>query len=154
MDEGLKLDTFEEVVDFAIRNEIAAADLYTGLAEASNVAGIKRMFQQFANEEKGHRMKLEGIKEGKTSLPLKATVADLKLAEYFVEVAPKPDMNYQDTLIFAMKKEKEAYVLYTKLAEHVEDPAIKELFFALAQEEAKHKLRFEMEYDDEIMKGN
>jgi rubrerythrin len=30
----------------------------------------------------------------------------------------------------------------------VSDPELKNLMLALAQEEAKHKLRFEVEYDD------
>ena len=40
------------------------------------------------------------------------------------------------------------------LSDATDDPGIKDLFLMLAQEEAKHKLRFEMEYDDEIMTDN
>jgi hypothetical protein len=31
---------------------------------------------------------------------------------------------------------------------------MKTFFLALAQEEAKHKLRFELEYDDQILRDN
>jgi rubrerythrin len=51
-----------------------------------------------------------------------------------------------------MKKENAAFKMYTELASQTPDPKIKETFLALAQEEAKHKLRFEMEYDEEILK--
>ena len=36
----------------------------------------------------------------------------------------------------------------------MQDPELRKMFLSLAQEEAKHKLRFEIEYDDEIMKEN
>ena len=53
-----------------------------------------------------------------------------------------------------MKKEKAAYRLYLDLAAVGEDEELTDMFLSLAQEEAKHKLRFEIEYDDEIMKEN
>ncbi|MCP4711824.1 MAG: rubrerythrin, partial [Planctomycetes bacterium] len=53
-----------------------------------------------------------------------------------------------------MKAEKAAYKLYSNLATAVDDPALKETLLGLAQEEAKHKSRFEIEYDDNILKDN
>jgi rubrerythrin len=47
-----------------------------------------------------------------------------------------------------MKKEKAAFKLYNDLAGAVENVKVRTLFLALAQEEAKHKLHFEIEYDD------
>ena len=44
--------------------------------------------------------------------------------------------------------------IFEYLAEEVEDTALRETFLALAQEEAKHKLRFEIEYDDVILREN
>ena len=35
-----------------------------------------------------------------------------------------------------------------------DDGNLRETFLALAQEEAKHKLRFELEYDDYVLKEN
>ena len=56
--------------------------------------------------------------------------------------------------IVAMQREKAAYRLYTDLANNIDDPEMKELFLGLAQEEAKHKLYFEVQYDDQILKHN
>jgi rubrerythrin len=61
-------------------------------------------------------------------------------------------MNYQDALVLAMKKEKAAFRLYLDLANEVQSEDQKDLFLALAQEEAKHKLRFEIEYDEVVLK--
>ena len=44
--------------------------------------------------------------------------------------------------------------LYSDLAELTTDPAQKGIFLQLAQEEARHKLRFEIEYDDFILQEN
>jgi rubrerythrin len=63
-------------------------------------------------------------------------------------------MTYQEALLFAMKSEKAAFTLYTKLAEVADDAALARIFQSLAQEEAKHKLRFEVEYDDHVLEGN
>ena len=63
-------------------------------------------------------------------------------------------MSYQDALTLAMKKEKAAFRMYTVLADKATDPVVKTLFLKLAQEESKHKLRFEIEYDDYILKEN
>jgi rubrerythrin len=53
-----------------------------------------------------------------------------------------------------MKAEKAAFTMYTKLAELTDDPSFTRIFRSLAQEEAKHKLRFEIEYDDHVLEGN
>jgi rubrerythrin len=79
-------------------------------------------------------------------------VTDLKIADYVVDVEPGPNMDYKDTLILAMKKEKASFHLYTDLAEVVENEAQRKMFLSIAQEEARHKLRFEIEYDDVVLK--
>ena len=63
-------------------------------------------------------------------------------------------MTYQDALILAMKKEKYAFKLYTNLADYAKAENLKNIFLMLAQEEAKHKLRFEIEYDEFVLKEN
>jgi len=90
-------------------------------------------------------MKING-----TTMPMEK-VTNLKIADYVADVEPKPDMDYQDTLIMAMKKEKASFLLYTNLAEEVKNQVQKQIFLSLAQEEAKHKLRFEIEYDNEVL---
>ena len=63
-------------------------------------------------------------------------------------------MTYEEALIFAMKKEKKAFMLYMKLADQSETPELKRIFLSLAEEESKHKLSFELEYDNYILKEN
>jgi rubrerythrin len=63
-------------------------------------------------------------------------------------------MTYEEALVVAMKKEKAAFKLYTKLAEKAPTEDLKDVFLSLAAEESKHKLRFEVEYDDYVLREN
>ncbi|PKL46815.1 MAG: rubrerythrin [Planctomycetes bacterium HGW-Planctomycetes-1] len=149
-----KFKISDDILDFAIENEIKAYKLYTNLAAKMDNPEMAGVFEKFAVEEKDHRKQLEDIKKSKTFHVNDKQVADLKIANYTVAVEPTGDMNYQATLVLAMKKEKKAFLLYTNLAALAEDVTIKQLFQSLAQQEAKHKLRFELEYDEVILKDN
>jgi len=139
----------EDVLDFAIAAEEAAVEFYTRLAGQMAAPAMREALEGFAREEMGHKAKLLGIKAAGGGFgPSPTTVMDLKIADYMVDVKPGPDMQYADALVVAMKKEKAAFRLYTDLAAMTEDEGLKAAFAALAQEEAKHKLRFEIEYDD------
>jgi len=148
----MSLDSIEQILDFAIGEEEKAARFYTELAEKVPHKSMKDVFLGFADEEKGHKAKLLGVKEGNLLLSSKKKVQDLKIADYLIDVDPSEEFDYQKALIVAMKAEMIAIKLYQYLAEKADDPEMKGLFLDLAQEEAKHKLRFEIEYDDEILK--
>ena len=81
-------------------------------------------------------------------------VMDLKIADFLVHTETKEDMSYTEALSLAMKREKAAYKLYLKLAERAPNGEMQKIFHGLAQEEAKHKLRFELEYDEFVLREN
>ena len=143
----------DEVLEFAIDREIEAHRLYIDLAARTQNPVMRKVFEDFAKEELGHKAKLETMKKGKTvaSAPV---APDLKIADYVVGVEPTPNMDYKDVLILAMKKEKASFRLYTDLAAEVKNEAQSKTFLSLAQEEARHKLRFEIEYDNVVLKEN
>ena len=146
--------SIDDVLDFAIQSEQEAVDFYTNLANESKNQAMCEVFIQFANEEKGHKKRLQNIKREETFEFSDEKVIDLKIGDYLIDVKPATDMSYQDALILAMKKEKSAFKLYLDLAGIAPNSNLKNTFLALAQEEAKHKLRFEIEYDDNILKEN
>ena len=115
---------------------------------------MRAEFLQFAGEERGHRVKLEKVKSGRKLLGLDKQVQDLKISDYTVDVALGDDPDYQSILLFAMKQEKAAFRLYSTLAEMAPEPELKTMLLDLAQEEAKHKLKFEIEYDENVLKEN
>ncbi|MGB2806976.1 MAG: ferritin family protein [Sedimentisphaerales bacterium] len=148
-----QFESVEEVLDFAIAREIESRDFYMRLAERMENPAMQKVFENFATEELGHKLKLEGIKRGHILL-VPEQVKSLDIADYVVDVEPQPDMDYADALVLAMRKEKAAYRLYLDLAAVGEDEELTDMFLSLAQEEAKHKLRFEIEYDDTVLKDD
>jgi rubrerythrin len=143
--------SYAEVIQLAIDNEQKAADLYAGMAKRADSPAAKRHFEQLANMERGHKMKLETMDvaffEARDAKPPQ----DLKISDYLVDVELKPDSSYQDTLLYAAKCEKAAAELYTDLASaYAAAPEVSRMFQVLAQEEAHHKFLIEREYDDKV----
>lgn len=147
-------DNIDEVLDFAIANEVKATFFYEDLARKVENANLQELFRGFAKEEEGHAAKLRRVKAGARELNHFQNIPDLKIAEYVVENDEEENLDYQGALVLAMKREKAAFKLYTDLANSAGDAEMKELFAGLAQEEAKHKLRFELEYDQHVLGEN
>ena len=148
-----KFSSVEEILNFAIEREEEAHKFYTELAERMDRPEMRKVFEDFAKEELGHKAKLEAVKQNEFAISSEEEkVPSLGIADYAVDAEPKPDMDYAGVLVLAMKKEKAAYRLYLDLAAIAENEELTNLFLSLANEEAKHKLRFEIEYDDVILK--
>ena len=150
----IQWNSANEILDFAIKNEEEAAKFYTDLATKMESASMRKVFEDFAREEQQHKAKLLGVKQSGKMEPVTRYILDLKIGDYLVDAEPGPDMDYQQALILAMKQEKAAFKLYTDLAAGTADPDLRGLLLTLAQEEAKHKLRFEIEYDEHILTEN
>ncbi len=149
-----EFNSINEILDFAIQSEQEAIDFYTQLAEMTKSDTIKKIFTDFAIEEMGHKAKLTDIKLTGLFNIAAETIVDLKISDYLVSVHAAPDMSYEDALVLAMKKEKSAFKLYNALADRSSNVDLKNLFLLLAQEESKHKLRFEIEYDEHVLREN
>ncbi len=146
--------SIDDILDFAINSEQEAIDFYTKLATVAKTDAIKEVFTDFAGEEAGHKAKLIEIKKNGSFGVITEKISDLKIADYVVNNQPSPEMTYQDALILAMHKEKAAFKLYSALADRAPNADIRNLFLMLAQEESKHKLRFELEYDEYVLREN
>ncbi len=149
-----EFNNINDILDFAMQSEQEAVDFYNQLSENASNEEMKQVFLQFATEEMGHKKRLANLKEQGIYKGRTEEVADLKIADYVVEVEPKPDMSYEEALVVAMKKEKAAFRLYSDLAKKAPNDEIKAVFDSLAIEESKHKLRFELEYDDIVYREN
>ncbi len=149
-----EFENINDILDFAINEEQKAVDLYTQLAYNSDNSEVKEIFLDFAKEEVNHKARLITIKQNGLFTMKPEFVTDLKIADYMMNVDASPDMTYAESLVFAMKKEKAAFKLYTKLAERAPNADLKNVFLSLAAEESKHKLRFEIEYDEYVLREN
>jgi rubrerythrin len=146
-----KFNSSDEILDFAIIAEQDAIDFYSKLYQTAENTNMKAAYKEFILEEQSHKEKLKKLKaEGKLSGIEIAKITDLKISDYLPEKTPHENMDYQESLIIVMQREKAAYKLYSDLAEIADNEALKKLFLVLAAEEAKHKLKFEIEYDDAV----
>ncbi|MBN1637867.1 MAG: ferritin family protein [Ignavibacteriales bacterium] len=149
IDEKLKA-----VIAFAIDREEEAVQFYQDLQGRVKFESFKDVLRDFEDMEKSHIRALEQFEKSNfipSELPI---VESLSIAEYIVDVEPNEEMDFQDIIIIAMKREEKAENLYRNLAETTENRDIKNLFLRLANEEAKHKIHFEKIYDEEVLKEN
>jgi len=149
-----KFNSVEDIINFAIEREQEAVNFYTRLSANSKNEEMKLVFEEFAQEELKHKAKLQKVKDEHIYIFNPEKVLDLNISDYIIPDVVTPDIGYQAALIVAMNREKAAYKLYLRLAAKTDNPATRELFSTLAQEEAKHKLRFEVEYDEYVLKEN
>lgn len=145
---------FDEVVAFAIEKEQEAVDAYTTASRMVKRAHVSEMLLGLAAQEEGHKRKLMNIDREKVEGADVVDIPDLKVADYSDAVEITEDMDYQDVLTVAMKREEAAHNLYTVLASKTKEKELSRLFELLAQEEAKHKLALEKEYDEHVLSEN
>ncbi len=143
----------DDILDFAISNEQNAVDLYEKLVRQYSDSTIKESLLKFADEEKNHKMILERLKKNKSYVLPLDDVKDMHIADFVAERKSTEITTYADALGFAMRSEKAAYLLYKTLADKALNEEMAKIFLGLAQEEAKHRLKFELEYDEQILQG-
>ena len=142
-----EFDSDDEILELAIAREEDANQFYIVLAAQAKNDEMRKVFEDLAEEELEHKAKLEleVIKTGRvvtaTEKPELETKGDTE------SVGPEVDMDYKDMLIMAMQKEEASFRLYVDLAGRVINENTHDTLLALAEEEVKHKLRFETEYD-------
>jgi len=141
-----KINTISDVLDFAIAGENKAAELYTKMAATADSSWMRKTLEGFAQQELQHGKKLKAVRAGRSALGREG-VGDLGLADKLDDIQPHPDMDYPELLVFAIKKENVSHGLYTRLASIFTEPELQETFLKLAEQEAEHKRRFEMEYE-------
>lgn len=147
-------DSVDDILRYAIQQEDEAAALYQKLAAETTKPGMRQLYEGFALEEYGHKVKLENILAQRLLQPASTQTVDMRIIDYLVEPESDADAGYQSALIAAMKREKAAFRLYSDLAAQCTNADVKATLLSLAQEEAKHKLRFEIEYDDAVQPAN
>lgn len=135
-----------DILDFAIAREIEAHALYAKLAGQVTDPDLRQAVEGFALDELQHGIRLKAIKAGETAF-LDDDVGSLDIAEAVSPVRPHSDMSYKELLELAMNREKTSFRIYSNLASIARRPDCRDTLLQLAQEEARHKLRLEIEYD-------
>jgi len=143
-----EVNSINEILEFAIAREVEAHQFYTYMASRAKNAEMAQVCEDFAKEELEHKAKLEleVMKRGEV-------VHELNVSDYMMDVGDEMDMDYQELLLFAIRKEQISIDLYNDLAAVVKGEESREALSALVEEESEHKRRFEVEYDNLLKTG-
>lgn len=150
----MKKDDFNAIIDFAVDREKEAVEFYKDLQSKARFDEMKEMLKDLETMERGHITFLEKVRERGMEKVEVDEVNDLSISDYMVEVEPKPDMDYQDILIIAMKREQKSKELYEELAKRFAGSEVEKILLKIAADETEHKLRFEKLYDEFVLKEN
>ncbi len=150
----MTISEFNEILDFAVSREQEAVRFYRDLQAEAKFHAQLDMLKDLEAMEMGHVIVIENIRRTGVSESDIPKVQNLRISEYLTTDADKLELNYQNILIKAMKREEGSYKLYSELAAKFADHDIATLFRKLAADEARHKLIFEKLYDDWISAGN
>ncbi|MCX8118631.1 MAG: hypothetical protein N3G78_11935 [Desulfobacterota bacterium] len=146
----MRLDSVEEILRFAIRKEADAATTYRIAADRAR-PGVKKFFEELAEEELGHRRRLEGFDLKQIGQVEVKERKGLGLSETIEDIPFGPELTYGELLRAAIKNEERSQRLYESTAQLVADADLKKLLLLLAHEESMHKERLEKIYDSEIL---
>lgn len=137
-----------EVIELAITREIQAAEFYTTFAARVPDALMRSLFERLALEELEHKAKLEleMVKEGFVARTV-GRLVDVDLPDYASELEIGPEVEYKDVLAIAIRKERRSFRLYVQLAGLAPEGPVHEVFMELAEEEARHLVQVEGEYN-------
>jgi rubrerythrin len=144
----MNLSEYKDVIKFAMANEVEAQKFYADAAEKLRNPALKKMFSQFSEEEKKHREILKEIYISQAIGDYFGRETDYKVSETVDVPELSVDMKPAEAIALAMKKEEEAMVQYTALADECPDADKKKVFLDLAAMERGHKRKMEDAFVD------
>lgn len=144
----MDLSEFKSIIKFAMANEVEAQNFYREASDKLEDPHLKSMFRQLAQEERGHREALKAIYISNRIGEYFDESRDYKVSESVESTGLSTHMKPADALALAMKKEEEAMLQYTELAESCPDAEKKKIFLDLAAMERGHKLKMENAFVD------
>ena len=152
--EKTHFESAEDILQFAIDREIDAQNFYNEWAGKVKNPAIGEMLKELALQEKGHEEHLKRVKMRGELKPSDKKITDMKISDYLIDIAPSEDMDYQQALTVAMEREQGSVNLYKTLAKLAPTDEVQNLFLDLVEEEVRHKVRLEDEYDQNILRDN
>lgn len=147
--------SLEQFLQEAIQGEVASYTLYTRTANMVRTQHVQDALLELAQEELGHKAKLEQMLASAAELRWatteiqQANIHDYQVADHLVVQPLGPDSTFQDVCIFASHKEQQSHDLYLFMAEQTEGPT-REVLEAMARDELRHKDLVERWYEEVV----
>ncbi len=126
--------------------------LYKNAANCVKDAHSKAVLNKFAEDELRHEQAIKdfninGLKKQK--IEIKETSRQW-ISEYLNGRSLRDYSDFEDVLLYAVKREKMAFEFYSNISRLINNPDLEKLFTWLAQEESKHKEDVEAFFWDAI----
>jgi rubrerythrin len=147
--ENMDFNSIPEILRFAIGKEKASRQFYLDVAARVKNPVTQSVFEAISKEEKKHieTLELELMKLGVTVFSQNDPHdSQVEWQEHLEMDETAENMDYREAMFIAIQKEKAAFKLYTQVLEMVENPEFRRIFMELAQEEMRHMIQFEREY--------
>jgi len=142
------VDSYQQALEFAIGKEAEAYHFYMAMADRVEDPKMRKVFENLAEEELEHKAKLE-LEVMKLGLTVATELKPGRSGDGYIlsDREGLLDMEYKDMLQLAIAKEDAAFRIYVNMAGNAADEESREMLLSLAQEEVRHKMRFEAEYN-------
>ena len=138
------MNSYKEIIEFAIGHEFKAYHLYVDLAERMLDSKTRQLCKKLAKEERRHITMLQKESSRRCQLTSPVSTGRYDIDSGNVNIFK----NYLSMLSFAMKKERISAKLYRDLANLTRDENAKKLFVWLSKEELEHEKQLGLEYNN------
>ena len=142
-----------ELLQLALSKEKASIQFYHDLSRLMQNASTKSLFEVLIQQEITHAKQLE-LEVEKMGMVVKEMDEESFLDDSEEELNKRiqvdneaVQMTFLDGLRLAIKKERAAFQLYAQLLGQTRDRELQDVVMALAEEEMRHVLQFEREYE-------
>ena len=145
----MEFTSIPEILKFSISKEQASVRFFQDLASKTTHPATKSLFEVLAEREKQHitELELEMEKLGYTVNTDKEQNAMFRWEESLDSDEGIGDMDFIEGLLLAIQKERAAFRLYIQIMATVKDEQLKAVLMDLAEEEMRHVLQLEQEYN-------
>ena len=150
----MNISEFNNVLDYAVEKEQEAVLFYLELQKKTEFKALKDMLADLENMEKGHITVIENLRKKGIAENIIQEIKPLNYNTSLEEPDDYQNLDFTKILLIAIKREENAFNLYSAMVERVSDISLKNLFKQLANEEAQHKERFEKLYEQMVLKEN
>jgi len=145
----MEFKTIEDILKFAISKERASVQFYKDLALQMGDSTTRALFETLVQNEEKHiaLLELEINKLGHTLIIEETASADYLWEERLELDDEARHMDFIDALLLAIQKERAAFRLYTQMLGSIQNEPFAKVFIDLAEEEMRHVLQLEREYE-------
>ncbi len=151
---GFSNFTPAQALSRAIGKEEEAKMIYEIYAQKVDDAHSRKLLEELAKEELGHKLALEKIDAEDPGIFTATEISTGEFGEFFDRPSLSKDATIQEVLRFAIAEEIDAYSFYETMKKYTKDESFASLLNRLAGEEKKHKQRLERMYDSMFQPEN